>query len=501
VSEIEKARRMTLGDQFGCLTTMRGQASDLGSNWMTARNLDFTREYVGAISRVTTEQVQRVAQSYLVDQALSVTSLNPPESLAATTGPSVIRRRAEIQKFVLENGLTLLVKEDRRVPLVAFQATLRGGLLSESGSNNGVSQLMSRTLVKGTGRRDAAGISQVLEEAGGSIGASSAGSSFALAAEVLRPDLDLGLDVFSDVLLGATFPAEEVELERDAQIAAIKGEEDQLVTVAFKELRKQLFGTHPFAMMANGSEESVAELDRDEVVNFYREHVVSGNAVVAVFGDVDVDEIRGKTEAALAGMASGGRRESPEVGGGLTESISTDVDSEKRQAVLAVAYPSCDLMSEDRLPLDLIDEACSDMASRLFIRIREELGLAYYVGSTQILGMAPGAFGFYLGTSPEQLEKAQGELLGEIDHLGREGLDEDELERAKKTWIGKQIIQNQSSGALARMASIDELYGLGYRHHEEVVDQVRGITRAQILDVAQRYFAERPRVVVRVIGK
>ena len=153
------------------------------------------------------------------------------------------------------------------------------------------------------------------------------------------------------------------------------------------------------------------------------------------------------------------------------------------------------LTHPDRVVLDLIDEACSDMASRFFEAIREKHGLAYSVGATQILGMCPGAFLFYLSTAPEQLDFAQAELLKEIHLLAADGLTEPEIDRARKTWIGKQAMQQQNSAGMAQVASLDELYGLGHNHSEQVLERVRSLTVEEVKDVCARYFTGDPLVV------
>jgi predicted Zn-dependent peptidase len=173
------------------------------------------------------------------------------------------------------------------------------------------------------------------------------------------------------------------------------------------------------------------------------------------------------------------------------------VKKDKKQAFLAAGFPTVPLIHPDRAVLDLIDEACSDMASRFFEAIREKHGLAYSVGATQILGMCPGVFAFYLSTAPEKLDFAQAELLREIRELAAHGLTTEEIARAKKTWIGKHAMQQQSSAGTAQLASLDELYGLGYEHSTAMQERVRAITDEEVHAVCARYFSAEP-VVVRV---
>src|SRR5438093_122020 len=118
--ELTKAKKMALSHHLDALTTMRGQASDVGSNWLLTRNLNFSRDYLAAVQKVTLEDLRRVAAKYLVDQNLTVTSLNPKGSLMAKAEGAKVAAVAEIQKFELSTGLRLLVREDPRLPLVSM---------------------------------------------------------------------------------------------------------------------------------------------------------------------------------------------------------------------------------------------------------------------------------------------------------------------------------------------------------------------------------------------
>ena len=121
----------------------------------------------------------------------------------------------------LPNGLRLLVKEDHRLPFVEFRAAFKGGVLAETTENNGITQLLAKTLLKGTRRRTAAKIATEIESVGGSIDSYGGNNSFGVNAEVLSSDFETGLGFVADVLLNPIFPAGELERERDVQIAGI----------------------------------------------------------------------------------------------------------------------------------------------------------------------------------------------------------------------------------------------------------------------------------------
>ena len=160
---------------------------------------------------------------------------------------------------------------------------------------------------------------------------------------------------------------------------------------------------------------------------------------------------------------------------------------DKKQAVLVIGFRGTTIRDPDRYPLELLQEACSDLGSRLFLRIREQLGLAYYVGAQNVLGLTPGYFAFYAGTAPEKAAQVETELLKEAELLRVEGLTAEELKRAQAKIIGQRKIARQDLGSFAMTTALDELYGLGYAHTdtEDALYEAVGLEEAK--RVARKY--------------
>src|SRR5205823_8301469 len=133
------------------------------------------------------------------------------------------------------------------------------------------------------------------------------------------------------------------------------------------------------------------------------------------------------------------------------------------------------------------------------MRIREKLGLAYYVGAQNFLGVVPGFFGFYVGTEPEKLALVESELLQEAQTLREEGLTAEELKRSKAKVIGQKKIARQDLGGLAMTTALDELYGLGYGFSDTEDAKYEAITLEEIKAVAQKYLE--PNALVVSIGQ
>jgi zinc protease len=393
----------------------------------------------------------------------------------------------------------LLVREDHRLPLVGMGAVFRGGLLAETPQDNGITRLMAKVLLKGTKTRTAEQIANELESVGGSISSDAGNNSFSVSLDVMKPDVKLGLSLLSDVLLNATFPEKAIVREKEVQIAAIRQEEEQLTSVARNIMRQALFPQHPYALRSNGSLDAVQHLTQKDLIDFRDRYVVAKNSVIYVFGDVKADEVKQNLEQELGNMKTGALAltdAKPSLPLPKTETVESRKD--KAQGVIMVGFRGASLYSPDRYALELIDEASSDLGSRFFIRIREKMGLAYYVGASQMQGLVPGLFAFYLGTDPQKLERVRTELLDEIHNLANEGLTQVELERAKKKLIGQQEIANQSNDAFGYHCALDELYGLGFDYYKQLEHDVNAVTLEDTRKVAAKYFRDQAYVLATV---
>ncbi len=494
-AELEKARRKALSQQLSAVTTMRGRASDLGSNWLLTCNLDFSRDYLAAIQRVTVADITRVVATYCTAANLTVTSLNPIGSLTATNEKITTSVAGEIQKFELSNGLRLLVREDARLPLVSIGVSFKSGLLVETPANNGIGRLLSKVLLKGTSNRTAEQLADEIEAVGGAISSDAGNNSINVFVRVLQPDLRLGLDILADTLLHSVLPEKAIAREKEIQLAGIKAEEEEMTVVARQLLRAELYPNHPYGLRPLGSPESVARLTRDDLVAFRDQYLVARNGVLAIFGNVNAAEVRALVEETLAALPAGESaltiipQPAP-----ITAAREVHLAKDKQQAVLMTGYHCVDLFSPDRAALELIDEASSDLGSRFFLRIREEMGLAYFVGSSQMIGLARGPFVFYCGTDPAKVDEVKAALHDEICKLAEHGLTAAELARAKEKFLGAQDIRNQSNDSFAFSCALDELYGLGFAHYRTLRAQIEAVTIEEVRRVSRKYFADQPAI-------
>jgi zinc protease len=254
-------------------------------------------------------------------------------------------------------------------------------------------------------------------------------------------------------------------------------------------MRRGLFGDAGYGLDALGTECSVSNIGVEDLEQFHARFTRPDNCVLAIFGDVKAEDVRASVEKHFGSWKSPGKdavafdfKPAP-----LTKIQRVGESRDKKQAVLLVGYHGTSVADPDRYPLELLQESCSDLGSRLFLRIREELGLAYYVGAQNFVGLAPGYFAFYVGTMPEKADLVEQELLREADLLRTEGLTAEELSRSKAKIIGQKKIARQDLGGLAMASALDELYGLGYAHSDAEEALYEGVTLEQVKLVARKY--------------
>ncbi len=488
--ELSKAVKQFVSATLSSRKTMQGQAQDLGANWLAANDLSFSERYLGAVRKVTPADLQRAALRYLTPENRSLYALLPNGTAPKEASVVEISSDHPIRKFALASGLRLLVKEDHRLPFVEFRVVFNGGVLVENINNNGVTQLMGKLLLKGTGSRSAEDIAREIESIGGSIDSYGGNNSFGVNAEVLSTDFDLGLTLLADVILNPSFPLPAVEREREVQLANIRSQRDHLLHSASKAMRRALFGETGYGLDASGSENSIQKLQLDQLKHFHALYATPDNCVLAIYGDVEAANVKSAVERAFAcwkPRANPVPAKSVQANGVLDSVRRVSETRDKKQAVIVVGYQGTSLGDEDRYPLELLQEACSDLGSRLFMRVREKLGLAYYVGAQNFIGLAPGYFAFYAGTMPEKADLVEKELLSEADLLRLDGLTEQELKRAKAKVIGQRKIARQDLGGLAMTTALDELYGLGYAYSDSEDALYDAVTLDQVKAVARKY--------------
>ncbi|MDA7524567.1 insulinase family protein [Verrucomicrobia bacterium] len=488
-SEVAKAVKQFTSATLAARKTMQGQAQDLGGAWMAARDLGFSNRYLSQVQSITAEKIVEVANKYMLPDNRSTFALLPKGSSPVSLQKSANVHRTEIEKWEPGNGMRVLFKQDDRLPFVEIRSVFFGGVLEESNADSGITQLMSQGLLKGTADRTAGEIMEAIEAIGGSVEAYAGNNSFGLNIEVLNQDVKFGLDLLRETLRFPSFPSTEIERERQVQMAGIRAQKDQLLGRCFKLMKKGLFGEKGYGLSNAGEESSVQSLSIEQIKSHHGRLVKPGNQVLSIFGDIDIEQVKKELSNLWEDSSESSRIELPQSPSETrVESLDLSETCDKKQSVVVFGFPGTTFFDKERHALDLLQETCSDLGSRLFMRIRDELGLAYYVGAQHMPGVVRGYFGFYAGTSPEHVEQVKEEFKIQINKIKSEGITQQELDRSKAKMLGQKQIARQDLGHLAMASALDELYGLGFQHPLEEDAAIRAVSLEDVQKAAEKIF-------------
>lgn len=345
----------------------------------------------------------------------------------------------------LDNGIRVRTERVPTVRSAAVGIWVRQGAAHEHANVMGVSHLLEHMVFKGTRTRSAAEIALSLEARGGTLDAYTSREHTSVQARVLDRDLPLAVDVISDLVRNPLLRERDLDLEREVvleEIAEVDDTPDDLVHELFG---LELWGTHPYGHHILGTRETVGSMQADDLRRMHGERYVGANLVVAAAGHVDHDELVAQVERCLGDLEPG--TPTPVVAPPpATDRFDRQVERAAAQTHLVMGSRSVAHSDRLRLAVVLVSQAFGGgMSSRLFQRIREEMGLVYSVYSFHSFYDAGGLTGVYLGTRPEWRERAREAVLEEYERLASHSLGHDELEQARQQLKGQIMLALEST--------------------------------------------------------
>ena len=501
--ELNRVKVNVEGELIYDRQTVQGQARKLGYYEVVTGDLQFEREYMRRISLLQSEDIKRVVEKYF--KGPWVVSLLVPSEKAEVVKSMVLasilemaghrepagetEEKPAVFKTVLENGIRLIVKENRSNPIVTLHASFLGGVRFENESQNGINHLMAVMVTKGTERQSNLEIAKKVERMAGSLNGFSGYNSFGLTFTFISHHFEDAFSLFAEVLQQPSFDSGELEKRRRLTLAAIQQQEDDLDQMVFKLFRKTLYERHPYRMDTLGTIESVKSFTQGDLKGYYSKVVVPENMVLTVVGDVDTRQVVLATQKAFGNLKRSDFSSPPiPLESPLPQMRRSENYQKKEQAHFVLGFLGTTFRDKDHYALEVLDAALSGQGGRLFYQLRDQESLAYALAFMASSNLDPGFIGVYMGTHPDKLDTAIQGVLRELRKVKEEGLTEDEVGRAKRYLIGNFEIGLQTNGSQASTMSLDELYGMGYDHYQKYPEEIQKVTKEDVHRVAQKYF-------------
>jgi zinc protease len=317
--------------------------------------------------------------------------------------------------------------------------------------------------------------------------------------EVLPDDLNLALELLEEALLTPAFREETFEREREAEVASLKEDLDEIFDFGRKALRRRFFGEHPFAIEPTGTVESLEQLNLNQIRSLYQRLVSAENVILSAVGDFQEAELRPKLEAFLGRLPARGFSPRSSVFTGPPEAGDFRELLPRKQAIVYQGYPDLGIC-DPRYPVgEVADELFSGMSSRLFEKVREDLGLAYFVGSNRITGTDSGLFSFSAGTNPDTVKPVIHEIDEEIRRVQQGRVTKEELERCQRRLKARKRMGLQSYGARAMDAGLSLIFGLPINDWQYYDSRIDAVTIEDLQGFARDHFQPEKKVLL-VVG-
>jgi zinc protease len=403
---------------------------------------------------------------------------------AAITGPIG-------ERYVLDNGIILLVKENHALPVVTVSMIIKAGSVMEPSDEAGLAHLTAGLLTKGADKMSANDISEAIDYIGGSL--STGGSTdYAIAGmKVLKKDIDTGFSLLAKVLMMPAFEQTEVDRLKKAVKAGIIRSEQEPGSVASKAFSKAVFGAdNPYGRPVEGTVESIDNITRDDITAFHAKYYAPNNCIMAVVGDITAAEAKNliskhfvewpKKEIAAPVVPT-----SPQPSGVQMVQINRDIT----QANILMGHIGVNRENPDYYKLYVMNYILGGggFASRILDKIRDDMGLAYSAYSYFGANKYQGSYTVGLETKNQSAKTAIDETLKIIENMKKEQVTDKELQDAKDYITGSFPRKMDTSSKIAELLAQVEFYNLGLNYFEMYEREITRVTKEDILESAKKY--------------
>ena len=368
-----------------------------------------------------------------------------------------------LKKFTLDNGLTVYLKRQEKLPIVSVQMWVRAGTLDETDRNNGVAHFLEHMLFKGTANYSVGEITRLVESQGGSMNAGTSKEFTEYYIDITREGYPEALKIIADISQNALIPEDELESERTVVLEEIKRADDNPGTILYETFNGQMYSETPYRRRVLGSAESVGAMSREDLMEFYRSLYVAENMVLVVVGDIDIDASMKLIRESFS-SARKGRKNARK---GLSEPVKTPTEKRVAHSV-QMDYVMCgflgpDIDSKHQYAADILSTILgSGLSARLYRRIKEEKQLAHTIEATFYTHQGSGIFMVTAMCDTEKTDRVVEEIKNELGNVLEQEIKDSEIKRAaemtRSSWyFGQETYHGQAStvGYWALMERLD----------------------------------------------
>lgn len=396
----------------------------------------------------------------------------------------------EINLSKLANGLRVATVERPQTETVSLGIWVNTGSACEYKDINGISHFVEHMVFKGTKSRTSQQISEDIENVGGQNNAYTSREFTVFYAKMLKADVELAIDVLSELVTSPTFDAQEMAKEKEVVIQEIKQTNDDPSDIVFDYFQSTVYANQALGMSILGTEERVRSFDADKMHEYMRHNYAAENIVVVAVGNLKHADFVKMVEDRMAGLNphTDFKRDKQIYTGG--QFIKTrDIE----QAQVLLGFEGVRYGHELYYPTSVLSTLLGgSMSSRLFQEIREKRGLVYSVYSFTNAHKESGLFGIYAGLNQEEIKNYVPVVADEIKKITNEYVTDKELNRVKVQLKASMLMALESSSSTAEVVARQQLIHNRFIPVEEIVEKIESVSKEDILKTARYIFGGKP---------
>ena len=411
----------------------------------------------------------------------------------SSVGAGEFRFTDDVQKVQLSNGITVLIKENPAFDIVSMVLLSNVGSIHDPVDKAGLTSLTQESIMKGTRYLNQQDLALALESQGVHMAAQ---TSYEMAALVFQSTTDRfasGIQLFWDVLKYPSFPESEVEWAQQLAYYNVLSLMDQPTNEVVLAFLEEFYGETGYSRSPLGSLETIPNLTRDDVVEWYSVIYQPQNLVMAIVGNVDTAEVVDLLEREIGQWqpSAPSNRLTPNTVefASPTQSSQRLMNKPTQAAWMILGFPAPSAMEEDGASMAVLNAVLGGgMGSRLFTEVRDERGLAYIIMSEYAPNYGPSHILAFLGTHPSTVDEARRQVLEQFYRFIQEELSDEDLQRAITLVRGQYLMESETNLSQAVVLASNELLGPGYEWADQYPQLISGVTKMDVQKAAEKYF-------------
>lgn len=393
-----------------------------------------------------------------------------------------------LKRITLDNGVRIICEKIPHVRSVSVGVWIGTGSRNEKKEINGISHFIEHMLFKGTKNRSAKQIAECIDSIGGQINAFTGKECTCYYTKTLDTHIDIALDVLSDMFFNSLFSTKDIDVERKVVIEEIGMYEDSPEELVHDYLSETVWEGDAIGMPILGTHDCLHRINRETIVDYIASHYLPVNTVIAVAGNYDesalVESIKNKfsnwhTDKTL-------RNEFGKVEFKISKKIK---EKDTEQMHICLGFEGIEHGNDDLYSLLAVNNVFGGgMSSRLFQKIREEMGLVYSIYSYPSSYKNAGLYTIYAGMNPEHRDTFLKLVMEEIRILAKHGISQDELSKSKEQLKGNYILGLESTSSRMNSLGKSELMLGIINSPEEVLNKIDAVSNEKVNEVIQKVF-------------